>query len=134
MLRPRFPKIQFLIKRIVKLTKCNDMALTKKKASELGKRSSRKGVPNKTTKEIREAFNQLISSKIPQLSKWLDRVAKDDPEKALEIIIKFSDFIIPKLQRTEIKGDFTTRQIQEMTPQQRQARIDELIEKAQGIN
>lgn len=85
----------------------------------------RKGTPNKTTTEIRQAFNELISSKLPELSKWLDEVAKDNPEKALDIIIKFSDFIIPKLQRTEISID----PVRLMTPEQRKARIDELTQK-----
>lgn len=84
-----------------------------------------KGTPNKTTTEIRQAFNELISSKLPELSKWLDDVANDNPEKALELIIRFSDFIIPKLQRTEISIDPTRL----MTPEQRKARIDELTKK-----
>lgn len=83
------------------------------------------GTPNKTTSEIRQAFNELISSKLPELSTWLDDVAKDNPEKALDIIIKFSDFIIPKLQRTEISIDPTRL----MTPEQRKTRIDELTKK-----
>lgn len=83
------------------------------------------GTPNKTTSEIRQAFNELISSKLPELSTWLDDVAKDNPEKALDIIIKFSDFIIPKLQRTEISIDPTRL----MTAEQRKARIDELTKK-----
>ena len=87
------------------------------------------GTPNKTSIEIRQAFNELISSKLPELSKWLDQVAKDNPEKALDIIIKFSDFIIPKLQRTEIKGNFTMEHLKEMTPEQREARIFELTNK-----
>lgn len=88
-----------------------------------------KGTPNKTTAEIREAFNELISSKLPELSKWMDEVAKDNPEKALEIIIKFSDFIIPKLQRTEIKSQSEWPQITIHTPEQRKARILELKKK-----
>ena len=87
------------------------------------------GTPNKTTAEIREAFNELISLNLPKLSNWLDRVAADDPEKALDIIIKFSDFIIPKLQRTEIKGHLGIEQIKSFTPEQRKARILELKKK-----
>jgi hypothetical protein len=77
------------------------MKLSKTKASELGKKSSRKGIPNKTTIEIRQAFQMLISNELPNLSKWLNEVATKNPEKALDIIVKFSDFVIPKLSRTE---------------------------------
>ncbi|UAM98690.1 hypothetical protein K8354_02375 [Polaribacter litorisediminis] len=49
----------------------------------------------------------LVSNELPNLSKWLNEVASENPEKALEIIIKFSDFVIPKLSRTET--DHTTK-------------------------
>ncbi|EIJ37777.1 hypothetical protein JoomaDRAFT_0743 [Galbibacter orientalis DSM 19592] len=102
------------------------MNLTKEKASELGKKSSRKGVPNKNTKEIRQAFHQLVSDKLPDLSKWLDEVAKENPEKAINIIIKLSDFVIPKLQRTEIE---LGGKVVKMTPEERDERIKELQRK-----
>ena len=102
------------------------MALTKNKASELGKKSSRRGVPNKNTTEIREAFQLLVSSKLPQLSEWLDKVAEDNPEKALDIVVKFSDFVIPKLQRTEIKTEITIQDLMSLTSEQRRTRILEL--------
>ena len=85
-----------------------------------------KGTPNKTSVEMREAFNELISSKLPELSKWLDEVAVNNPEKALDIIIKFSDFIIPKLQRTELKGGVLIEKLTTMTPEERQSRLAEL--------
>jgi len=104
------------------------MKLSKEKASELGKKSSRKGIPNKSTTEIREAFQLLVSEKLPQLSIWLDEVARENPEKALDIIIKFSDFVIPKLQRTELRGDVSVTTLIEMTPQERSKRIADLKE------
>ncbi|MEL4306728.1 hypothetical protein [Joostella sp. CR20] len=105
------------------------MNLTKEKASELGKRSSRKGVPNKSTREIRQAFHQLVSDKLPEISKWLDEVAKESPEKAINIIIKLSDFVIPKLQRTEIE---LGGKVVKMTPEERNERISELQRKLKG--
>lgn len=98
------------------------MGLSKEQASEMGKKSSRIAIPNKTTQEIRESFQSLISEKLPELSIWIDKVAKENPEKALDIIIKFSDFIIPKLQRRELKIDDEPK----MTRQERELRIAEL--------
>jgi len=102
------------------------MALSKNKASELGKKSTRKGVPNKSTTEIRQAFQLLISNELPNLSKWLEQVANENPEKALDIIIKFSDFVIPKLQRTEIQAEININGLLKMTTEQRRQRILEL--------
>jgi hypothetical protein len=102
------------------------MALSKNKASELGKKSTRKGVPNKSTTEIRQAFQLLISNELPNLSKWLEQVANENPEKALDIIIKFSDFVIPKFQRTEIQAEININGLLKMTTEQRRQRILEL--------
>lgn len=102
------------------------MPFNSKTAKAQGKKTSRKGVPNKNTSEIREAYQLLVDSKLPELSTWLDRVAEDHPEKALDLIIKISDFIIPKLQRTEIKGELTLEQLLSLSPQERKERILEL--------
>jgi hypothetical protein len=63
-----------------------------------------KGTKNKTTEEIREAFKALIESSLPDIQKWLQQVAEESPEKALKIVEGYSDFILPKLQRTELSG------------------------------
>lgn len=73
----------------------------KKTGPKYGKKSSRKGVPNKVTKDMREAFQGLIEDNTDKMQGLLDRVAQHDPAKALEIIHKFSDFFLPKLTRTE---------------------------------
>lgn len=63
-----------------------------------------KGSKNLTTEQIRDAFQALIESSLPDIQKWLKQVAKDNPEKALTIVERYSDFILPKLQRTELSG------------------------------
>lgn len=102
------------------------MPFTNKTAVVAGRKSSRKGISNKTSKEIREAFNQLISSNINNLQTWLSIVGEKNPEKALEIIIKLSDFIIPKLSRSQIELD---KKHEYQTPEEVDARIDELLRK-----
>lgn len=102
---------------------------TKQTASEAGKKSTRKGVPNKSTNEIREAYQMLVSKNLTKMSTWLNKVAKDDPAKALDIIHKFSDFLLPKLNRTEIEDVTTVEQILSMKPEERQKRIIELRSK-----
>lgn len=63
-----------------------------------------KGVPNKTTIEIREHFQMLIESSLPDIQEWLRRVAEQNPDKALQIVERYADYILPKLQRTELSG------------------------------
>lgn len=63
-----------------------------------------KGVPNKTTKEIKEAFKMLLEDNLDNLSLWLGQVADEDPGKALDYTLKLSEYILPKLARQELTG------------------------------
>ena len=61
-----------------------------------------KGSKNLTTEQIRDAFQALIESSLPDIQKWLQQVAKQNPEKALRIIEAYSDFGIAPI--TTYKG------------------------------
>jgi hypothetical protein len=63
-----------------------------------------RGAVNKVTKDIRSAYQQLVEFNLENMSAWLAQVAADNPEKAFELMIKLSDYVIPKMQRTEITG------------------------------
>jgi len=64
----------------------------------------KQGTPNKVTTDIREAYQKLIEKNINKFDKWIDEVATKDPAKALTIIIELSEFIVPKLSRTELNS------------------------------
>ena len=61
----------------------------------------KKGVPNKVTVQMRDAFLLLVEGSADRIQGWLDRVAEDDPARALEIVAKYAEFVRPKLARTE---------------------------------
>lgn len=63
---------------------------------------SRLGKPNKTTQEIREAFQKLVSENLENMNIWVSKIAQDDPGKALHYFLEISERILPKLQRTDI--------------------------------
>jgi hypothetical protein len=60
------------------------------------------GVPNKSTKEIREAYQAFVESNIPEFQTWLLQI--EDPAKRFDIIVKMSEYFVPKLNRTEVTG------------------------------
>jgi len=62
------------------------------------------GSTNQINNEIRDAFAMLLQSQIPNLQDWLDRAAKKDPIKALDLFTKISERFIPALSRTEVTG------------------------------
>lgn len=63
-----------------------------------------KGKSNVITQEIKDAFALVLQNKLPDLEAYLNRVAEQDPGKAIELIIKLSTRFLPELARTEITG------------------------------
>lgn len=55
------------------------------------------GEQNKATKEIKEAYVNLVNNNLSSIQGWLDTVATRDPEKAFNMLMKLSPFILPKL-------------------------------------
>ena len=67
--------------------------------------AEKKGTPNKATNETRELFNNLVTNNSSKIQTLLDKVAEDNPAKAIELFIKMSEFVLPKLRSTELKQD-----------------------------
>jgi len=69
-------------------------------------RSGRKpGSKNRATKEIREAYQKLTEDNLENMSIWLSQIAGDDPAKAMDLMLRLSEYIIPKLARQEVVGN-----------------------------
>ena len=59
---------------------------------------SRLGCPNKMTQGTREAYKLFVEGNLPKLQLWLDAC---EPDQALEFMLKFSEYFIPKLARID---------------------------------
>lgn len=88
-----------------------------------GSGGSRKGIPNKATREFKETVTRLLQDNAENVAKWLDQVAhgrpavydKDgkllqpaipaDPDKALQRLGHLAEFAAPKLTRAEVTGE-----------------------------
>ena len=67
-----------------------------------------KGVPNKATKNAREAIARFVDGNSDRLQGWLDAVAQDPkqgPKAALDAFMGLLEYHVPKLARTEHVGD-----------------------------
>ena len=73
-----------------------------------GKVSSREGVPNKATNEVRRAFQQLVEANMPQMQSDLDSL---EPKDRLKFMLDLSKFILPQLQSISV-NDLREREIQ----------------------
>ncbi|MDD3968326.1 MAG: hypothetical protein PHT18_05985 [Proteiniphilum sp.] len=68
-------------------------------ASMAGKMSSREGVPNKATNEVRRAFKQLVENNLPQMQSDLDSL---EPKERIRFILEMAKFILPTLQAVSV--------------------------------
>jgi len=78
----------------------------------LNRAGRKKGIPNKTTAQAREAIALFVDGNAHRLAEWLDKVAdgipdqdiKPNPAKAFELFQSVVEYHVPKLARTEITG------------------------------
>ena len=68
-------------------------------ASRAGKLGTRKGVPNKTTNEVRKAFQLLVENNLPKMQKDLDSL---EPKDRIKFMLDMAKFILPQLQSISI--------------------------------
>ena len=77
------------------------MAFTENRelASRAGKLGTRKGVPNRTTNEVRKAFQLLVENNLPKMQKDLDSL---EPKDRIKFILDMAKFILPTLQAVSV--------------------------------
>ncbi len=63
-----------------------------------------KGAGNKTTTKIKEAYQMLVEGNLENMTEWLGDVAANDPKEAMMLMLKLSEYVIPKLARQEVVG------------------------------
>tara|TARA_R110000772_G_scaffold32192_4_gene79030 strand:- start:654 stop:1034 length:381 start_codon:yes stop_codon:yes gene_type:complete len=63
------------------------------------------GSKNKNTALIREAYQKLTEDNLLNMSLWIQQIAADNPEKAFKLMLEMSEFVLPKLNRTELTGN-----------------------------
>lgn len=55
-----------------------------------------KGSKDKVSMQVQEAFAFLVANNLGKFQSWIDRVAETRPDKALELMLKISEYVIPK--------------------------------------
>jgi hypothetical protein len=63
-----------------------------------------KGSVNRSAKELREAYQNLVDNNIDNMTHWLAEIAAESPEKAMDMMLKLSEYVLPKMSRQEITG------------------------------
>ena len=76
------------------------MAFDKDTGASAGKKSKRGS--SKQINEIREVYSELLHNNKDKLQEWFDEVGKQDPAKALDLMLKMSA-LLPKYKLVESK-------------------------------
>ena len=92
-----------------------------------------KGVSNKLSTDLREMFADFLNDNATRIQGWFDSVAETRPDKALELYIKLSEMVIPKLKAIappEEKKDiqYNVRVIDSTEAKEQSDKIDKLQE------
>ena len=62
------------------------------------------GSPNRATNQVREAYQLLTEANLENMTNWLQAIAAENPKEAFELMLKMSEYVLPKLARTEVTG------------------------------
>ena len=56
----------------------------------------------KTANKIKSGFESIVEDNVDNMHDWVTQTAKNNPAKALEMVLKVSEFVVPKLSRDEV--------------------------------
>lgn len=57
------------------------------------------GSNNKDTNLVKEVYGQVVSTNLENVNDWIQEVGNTNPFQAIKLILKMSDYVLPKLSR-----------------------------------
>lgn len=75
------------------------------------------GVPNKATRNAREAIARLVDDNAGRMQQWLDTIAEEQgAQAAWRCMVDVIEYHVPKLSRAEVSGNINvTRSAAELS-------------------
>ena len=67
------------------------------------------GAVNRSTEQMKLTIARAVNNTLDTIQKDLDEIKKRDPEKAIDLALKLMEYTLPKLSRTEMKGEIEHR-------------------------
>ena len=58
-----------------------------------------KGSNNNDTNLVKEVYSHIINSNLENVNEWIEEVGNTNPLQAIKLILKISDYVLPKLSR-----------------------------------
>ena len=57
------------------------------------------GSNNSDTNLVKEVYGQVVNTNLDNVNKWIHEVGQTNPLQAIKLILKMSDYVLPKLSR-----------------------------------
>lgn len=74
-----------------------------------------KGSNNNDTDLVKEVYSQVVNTNLENVNGWIEEVGNTNPFQAIKLILKMSDYVLPKLSRVhhieEVKKMNVTLQV-----------------------
>lgn len=64
-----------------------------------------KGSSNTDTSLVKEVYGQVVNTNLENVNEWIQEVGNTNPFQAIKLILKMSDYVLPKLSRTRYTAD-----------------------------
>ena len=58
-----------------------------------------KGSTNTDTNLVKEVYSQVVNTNLENVNDWIEEVGNTNPFQAIKLILKMSDYVLPKLSR-----------------------------------
>ena len=71
------------------------------------------GSNNNDTSLVKEVYGQVVNTNLDNVNEWIQEVGQTNPLQAIKLILKMSDYVLPKLSRTRYTVDNTITEIVE---------------------
>ena len=71
------------------------------------------GSNNTDTNLVKEVYGQVVNTNLDNVNEWIQEVGQTNPLQAIKLILKMSDYVLPKLSRTGYIVDKTITEIVE---------------------
>lgn len=67
------------------------------------------GSLNRSTEQMKLTLARAANKTLDTISDDLERVRKDNPEKAIQLALQLMEYVMPKLSRTEMKAEINQK-------------------------
>jgi len=77
----------------------------KKGDPNINREGRKVGSINKSTEEIKQTINKIVSSQLDSLEKDLSKLRKSNPEEAIRLSLRLLEYILPKMTKMDLTGE-----------------------------